>query len=394
MAYPIPTVQDSVEKNQANFESALNQESPPLDISFTNFLSVLEAFIEAGLYKYVADRAKANLALTAGENDLQIIGTEFNVIRKPAEVAEYEVELPAVDGTLISSSFTFVGDSNGVIYNIVSSETATGGKAILQVFSEVTGVVGNLNISDTMTLNGQIPGAETVATITDILNIGVEQEDLETYRQRVLFAERAATGGSNVADHKIWAEEVAGVKKAFPYSGKPFETIQTSYPGDRTVYIEATTAIDPDGIAPQSLLDDVRDSLNEDPVTGASRPALGLEDCNLYVLSIERVPFDVTIINLLIDPENLDEAEQNIEEGLELYFKNIEPFVEGIDVLRDKNDRITNTSISKVVQDAVGSIGGSVESVGFGETGQGQTVLYVLEPGRLAKLNLVDYVTT
>jgi uncharacterized phage protein gp47/JayE len=146
---------------------------------------------------------------------------------------------------------------------------------------------GNLDNGEELSISSQIAGAQTVATVTATVTLGVDEESDADYRPRVLFSQRAVTGGGNATDHKIWAEAVTGVRRAFPFSGRPASE-GTSYPGDRTVYVEAVTTIDADGLAPPSLLADVRDAINTDPDTGLSRSLLGLTDATLWVESIIR----------------------------------------------------------------------------------------------------------
>lgn len=392
MAYPIPTTKEIAETNKANLEAYLNQDSPPVDIAFLNVLALTGAFTTTGLYKYAADRAKGNLALTAIEPDLELIGENLSVPRKAAEAAILTQTLTATTGTIISQSNSFIGDANGVRYFPDAEYTSIAGVVTMTVTAESTGVVGNLNVGETMSISNQVAGAETVATITVVDNIGAEIEDLEVYRQRVLFADRGVTGGSNAADYKIWSEEVAGVKTAYPYSGKPFDVFLTSFPGDRTVYIEAETNIDPDGIPPTSLLDEVRAVLNIDPDTGLSRPCLGLTDDTLYVEKIERKEFFVKVINIQIQSDLLSQVETDIESAVEVYFLAIAPFVVGIDFQEDRKDIITPVTVSEVVQNILTAAGGSCEEVTVGETVITTFSTFTLNPGILAKSGGVSFV--
>lgn len=392
MAYQIKTTQEIYDLFIANIEAKLNQNTPPVDVAFNKVISGIEALILSGLYRYQADRAKDNLAISAAEAGLELIGAEYGVIRTQAVSTVLTVELPATTGVIIPATRSFVGDNNGVRYFPDTSATSIAGVATLSITAETAGVVGNLSVGDELTISAPVSGAETIATVISVDTVGAEKEDVEDYRERILFVIRASFGGSNVADHKAWAEEPEGVKRAYPYSGKPFGTIGDSYPGDRTVYVECDESIDPDGIPPAALLDEVEASLLNDPVTGESRPALGLECCNLYVEPISRVGFYVTVTKLNITPDLLADAQANIENGLDLYFKSIRPYVEGVDLLSERNDLLTNVSISEIVQDAVKKLGGTAQAVNFGTSMGSSTISYTLEPGILAKLIQVDYV--
>lgn len=391
MAFPIPTTKEQAELNLANFENKLNQQSPLNDKSFLRVLSVMQAAQGTGIYKYTADRILQTLALTATNGGLDVIGINYGVPRKPAESAQFTIDLPATNGTVIPITVDFVGDANGIRYSVDGSAVAAGGIATINVTAKTVGVAGNLNVSDTMTIGRTVPGATSQATITDILNTGAERETDDEYRPRVLGALQTTPGGGNSADYRIWSEEVAGVARAYPFAGKPITSALASAPPDRTVYIESTTSIDPDGLAPQSLLDEVRDSITTDPVTGFARQPLGLTDDTLYVESIIRTTFFVTISDLTVDSNVEAQAKADIDAALDQYFRSVEPFVDGLDPAINRNDTITDASVSEVIQDVVASYGGNASGIAFDTTPGTSIPKYQLNPNELGKLGAVAY---
>ena len=244
-------------------------------------------------------------------------------------------------------------------------------------------------MTDTMTIDTPIAGAQAQATVTVIDNVGAEEESDEDYRVRVLSAIRTVGGGGNSADYRSWSEEVAGVRRAYPYAGQPGGG---GDPADRTVYVEATTDIDPDGIPPSSLLDEVRDSITTDPVTGKDRQPLGLNDSTLYVEAITRTEFYVVVTNLIVSADDEVQAKSDITDAVAAYFLALFPFVQGLDFIGDKNDIVTDVSISEVVQDVMNTYGGSAEDVSF-NIGGGALASYTLDMGELAKSGGVSFVT-
>ena len=390
MAYNIPTQQSLVDQNKATFESTIGQQSPANDKSFINVLSIVEAAIGTGLYKYAADRAKANFALTATGDDLDVIGQNENTIRKSAVPAEITATLPATNGTVIPTTIDFVADSNGLRYRATVEATATGGIATLNLKCTESGSNGTLAINDTLQISSQIISATTTATVTAVVTAGIDKESDEDYRPRVLFAERAITGGANATDHKIWAESVTGVKSAYPYSGRPSE-YGTSYPGDRTVFVESTTDISSDGIAPDWLLADVRDAINTDPDTGAARLPLGIVDDTLFLRSISRTTFYFQVRDLVVDADKEAACKADITTGLTLYCKTIAPFVDGVDVPQERTDTITSVTVSQIVGDILDSYGAHASSSVFGVTNSTFLTSYTLGQGELGKFGSVSY---
>lgn len=387
----LPTTQETFDIFLANLESNLNQDSPLNDKAFLRVLAASESGQYTGVYKWAAQAIRGALAITATNDQLDIIGQEYGVPRKAAEPAQFTITLPATTGVIIPITNDFVGDVNGIRYSVDAAATSVGGVATIQVTAKTTGTAGNLNVSDTMTIGSPVAGAESVATITVVTNTGAEREEQEAYRTRILDVIRSTPGGGNSADYRIWSQEVAGVNRAYPFAGKPITSALASAPPDRTVYIEATTAIDPDGLAPQSLLDEVRASITADTVTGISRQPLGLTDDTLYVESIIRTTFFVTVSDLVVDSNIETQTKADIDDALDVYFRSVRPYVDGLDSPIDRNDAITDPKVSEVVQDVVGAVGGSVGSVAFDTTPGTSISRYQLNPNELGKLGAVAY---
>jgi hypothetical protein len=464
MPLTLPTTQELADVNRTKFESRLGQTIPQADRAFLNELSVVEAETDTVHLKYAAERSQQNLALTATGEDLEEIGENYGVIRKPAEAAQLTATLPATTGTSIPITTDFVGDSNNVRYRPDESVTAVAGVATLTLTATETGVSGNLQVGDTLTIGAEIAGAGTTATVTAILNLGVEEEDEEDYRRRVLAEIRTVGGGGNSTDYRTWAERVGGVEKAFPYAGKPYlydvtgaidfvspdliqsgtvdfedagvqpgdeisisntalndgvyivqnvvaagtievveQTIASeagktavnlknnSLPGDRTVYVQALSSIDPDGIAPQSLLDEVRAAINFSITTGLAQPPLGEIDSTLYVESISRRPFYIEIRDLTVDASQESALKTDIEAAVEAYFAAVFPFILGLDFVGDRNDTITDLTVSTTIQNIFNAYGASASGIGLGITPGTFIGTYQLVPGELAKLGSITY---
>lgn len=393
MSLQILTTQEIKDQNLSNLESNIGQEAPITDKAFLRVLAAMEAMSNTPLYKYAAERAKQNLALTATSIDLDNLGIEYGIIRKAAEAAVLTATIPGTNGTIIPINTDFSGDSNGVRYFTDAQVTVAGGIGTISLTASEEGISGNLQVSDTLSIGTQISGLETTATVTVVDNLGTEEETDDEYRIRILDEIRGDGGGGNAFDYRQWSQEVAGVLRAYPIAGKPVELGAETAPPDRTVYIEATISIDPDGIAPQSLLDEVRDTITTDPITGLARQPLGLTDETLFIVSISRTGFDVQINNLNVSSDIEAQVKSDISTALESYFRSITSFIEGLDSLIDRNDLITDLTVSNVVQDVLSANGGSAAGVAFGIESSGIFLSELqLNAGQLAKLGTVSYV--
>jgi uncharacterized phage protein gp47/JayE len=389
MAFRIPTTIELAASFLTNFEAAINQNAPLNDKAFLRVISAIEALGITGLYKFAVDAVKQNLALTATGDDLEFLGAEYGVVKKPAEATVKTVRFFGT-GT-VDETNAVIGVANGMRYTVDAAATGTGGTFEFSVTAEQPGVAGNLSEDSEVKIEKNVPGVTRSGSVVEITNLGLEEEDEEVYRDRVLFEIRTVGGGGNAVDYKRWAEEVPGVKRAYPYAGNPTSP-GTSSPPERTVYIEAQEALDPDGIPTETLLDDARDSITTDPDTGFTRQPLGLTDDTLFVEPIFRTGFYVEIRSLVIDPSKEAAAKADIEADLTTYFKNVLPYVDGVDVEIERNDTITSLTISLTVQEVLTRYGATATSIGFGVLIGSFLSEYQLGQGELAKLLSVDYV--
>jgi hypothetical protein len=391
MAFKIPTTQETTDANLTTLESKINQTSPLNDQAFLRALSVMSGMNHTQLYKYGVERAIQTLALTATEDDLDIIGINFGVERKLGQPAVLTVEALGQNGTAIPITIWYEGQTNGIRYFLESAQVVSGLSAIFPITSEVDGDDGNLQVGNIVTISTQIIGLATQAAVTAVDQLGIDTETDDEYRIRVLDEIRTVGGGSNSADIRTWAQEAEGVSRAYPYTGKPLDSIEESIPGDRTVYIEATTAVDPDGIAPTLVLDAARDSIKTDPDTGQDRQALGSTDETLFMESIERLSFIFTVRNLDVLASRESDAKAAIETALDEYARGLRMWVDGLDVEIDKNNTVTSTSASEIVNNVLRSFGATADSIGVGFVAGSYFGSYTLNPGELAKSGAVLY---
>lgn len=521
MPLRIPTTQEITDRNVSNLEAKLNQTAPDTDKAFIKVLAIMEAMGETGLYRFAVERAKQNLAITANEDGLKVLGDEYKTPRKAAVAAQLAIEATADPGTNLPITAQLTGDANSEKYDPNATYYEAGGKIQAEVTAETPGISGNLNPGDTLTLDEPIAGVSDSWTVTAVSVIGLDQEPLEDWRRRILLEIQTQGGGGNGVDYRTWAEQTPGCRRAFPYSGAPIDTVigfldgdmeaagvsdwtagnsatltkqttgpesglqclriaynavanpyaeqtpllanrpyrvtgyarsdgtfipsirtnggatvlwtgtastlwqpfdvtfdaittdilfysncsgagyvefdstdivQISYPGDRSVFVEAVYTIDPDGIAPQTLLDDVRDYINTDPDTGKARPPLGMTDENLYIQSITRREFNIEIRDLIVDPDVEADTKDKIETEIINYMAGVFPFIEGVDPPATKNDIITDMTVSRVIQGVLDRYGATAGGIGLYFEVNEYFASYTLGQGELAKLGSVTYV--
>jgi uncharacterized phage protein gp47/JayE len=282
MALNIPTTQEIVDSIVTRFESSLGQTIPTFEKAFVRVLASVLGTNYTSLYKFAVERNKQNLALTATTNDLDTIGANYGVTRQSGTPAQIVVSIEtsgAGTGQTIPVTTVLVADNSGITYSPIEEFTVDSDPYTFTVEANQVGADTDTVSGDTFTLTVPISGLQTTAEHSSVATAGSDAETDDAYRRRILNEVRTVGGGGNGVDYRTWAEAVDGVARAFVYAGKPTDGRDgTSEPGDRSVFVEANTDIDPDGVAPSSLLTDVRDAINEDPDTGQTRPPLGHTD--------------------------------------------------------------------------------------------------------------------
>jgi hypothetical protein len=384
MALPnIPTTEDRAAANLARFEAKINQEAPLPDRAFLRTLSVIEAANDTGLSRYVIDAARQNLAQTAAGDNLKFLGAEYGVVYKPAVAAVLSITGEAAGGTSVETTNSFVGEDNGMRYDIDADGTESGGSIDLTITASVPGDAGNLNATRLVTIETEVSGVSSSFEVVETITEGLEEENIEVYRQRVLAEIRTVGGGGNAVDYRRWGERPSTVLRVFPYAGTP-DGPATSAPGDRTVFVETTPSVDPDGLADQSVLDEVRESITTNSVTGTANQPLGLTDETLYVVSIIRTAFDIAVYDIIVDPDDLATVKSTINSEVDIHLRSLVPYVDGVDIEFERNDTITTPSVSKVVQGVLERFGGTFTEVVVFQGGNVVTK-YMLAQGEMAK---------
>lgn len=376
------------------FEGKIGQDSPLNNKAFLRICSYVWAIIAMLLQREVGQNTKENFAISASRDQLiNVFGVEYELPIKAATGAVLNIDLPTTsDPTTIPALTNFTGTDNGILYYDASSRTSAAGSVVLQVTARTTGVIGNLAVGRGLEMAVNIAGATKIATITSVESLGADAEETEVYRQRVLDIIRAPGGGGNSADYRNWAQMQEGVKRAYPYSGLPWDDPLTpGQPPQRTVYIESDTSIDPDGIPPQSLLDDTEETIITDPDTEQHREPLTLTSYELYVEPIRRTDIYTRIITATFETGTEAQVKAEIDTAVTAYYLSLTPFIQGLDTRASKNDIITKLTISEQVQSVLTANGASAQDIIFGEAPGEDLNEYSLGQGELAKNAGVSY---
>lgn len=396
MALDTPTTEEINATIIAQIEAALNQTIPAFPKSFLRTLAKVMAAVFILLFKYSGFMFEQIFIATASDQETIVNGVAIVPLTEwgrlidagdptAATQAELTVTITVTNqiGTLASGTQLF-GATNGVTYITIGdvlldapTKSATIRAVLDQAGGDGSGVIGNLDNGQIATFANPLPNVVRDTVVTATTTVGVNAEATEVYRQRVIDAFQKRPQGGATADYEQWAEEVAGIVNTYPYTGSQAGTVD--------VFSEADSSIDPDGIPPPALLQDVLDSIELDE---AGIPTRRPANAFIFSLPITRTTFEVRVTALDI-PTDQAATEADITEAITDFFLNAEPFILGLTV-SPRRDRITSNALNGIVQQIVDAAGGV-----YGKAIMTQSTLdleiYILGQGEKAKAGTITF---
>lgn len=396
MSLSSPTTKEISDSIVAQMGSAIGQTIPLLPKTFTRVLAKVIAGVYVTLYKYAGFIFLQMFVAHATMRETVVNGRTIRPLVEwgrligigdpdAATAAELTVNVTVTNQTgVLQSGAQLVRASTGVVYLTVASVALDAPivQARIRAASDQDGngglgSIGNLNVGDEVGFASPLPNVSTTAVVDTQDVTGADAETEASYRGRIMRRFQRRPQGGAYADYREWAEDVAGIVSAYPYTGAP---------GEVDVYVEATpeSSGSVDGIPTPAQLDAVYESIQFDVDGLASRrPA----NAAVNVRPISRASFVATVVGL--NAPNIPDAQAAIVDALDDYFRSREPFIEGLSIL-PRIDRVTAAAASGVVDDVVSAIGGTVVSVTL-ELGGLPQPSYTVGAGEKSKLSSVIF---
>ena len=379
----IPTLAQQTQIYLSAIAARLNQTLPVQPQAFVNVLSFAEASGDYVLFKLAVDRFMAAFWSTAQGSDLDFLGSEYNLPRQTAVGATITATQAATDGTVVPIGTIYNCQANGLQYQVTAQVTApfpggTGTGVTITLLAILPtgqgGAASNLANGVTLNIASPIAGAALTALVASTVTVGLDAEGDPAYRARGLNLVQTTPTGSNPASYRLNGLTVAGIVGIYPYSGNI--TAGTSYPGQRTIYVECSTSIQVDGIPGGSwtgstgvavgLVGQVATAIRTNAFTGLANEDAGLTAANLFVLPISRTSVYVQVSSLNVPSGQTAAAQADITSAVNAYLLAIKPFVSGVDPTFTQNNNATQGGISAAIQAVMATYGASYLSVSFG----------------------------
>lgn len=353
----IPGIEELQNQVQQDLKSRLNLNDSELR-KVVNAFSIVTAAQLKILYLRLADIQNnvfpdtADLAENGGE--LERLG-QIHLGRNPnpATAGVFTISVVGNANSVMREGLTFKSNDNsenpGKLYVSDAEFILTGTNDTLEIRSLEGGTEFNLSVGDELTITEPVIGVDQTVTITAVNEQPRAAENIEDYRQAILNAIQLEPQGGAKTDYMLWALDAQGVRRVYPYA-------KEANAGTVQVYVEATLAdsIDDLGTPSQALLDEVAEVIEMDPDDSRPDYERGRRPitAEVEVVPVNLVPVDVDITGL---EENTTAVREAIETNLNEHIRIVRPFVDGGDLLRNKNDILYAARLQSVVTDVLES---------------------------------------
>lgn len=264
---------------------------------------------------------------------LDLRAEEYGITRRPAVAATVTLRFTGAPGTVIPAGTRVSTVSTQTVPAVLfeTTQAATipaGGSVDVPAVAVQPGAAGNVAAGTLTMLASPLPGVTSVTNPSAAAG-GIDEEDDDTLRARLLERARRDEGDGSVADYIRWAREVPGVGQVY---------VEPLWQGPGTVRV---VILDQNGdIPPADLVNAVQEHL--DPGghgVGLGRAPIG---ARVTVQGPRDVPLTVTIPGLQVEP-GYDAAavKAAIEAAVRAYIVAVSP---GLTIrLKDVEAAVANT---------------------------------------------------
>lgn len=269
----------------------------------------------------------------------------------PDSIGVFKLSVTGVAGSVLRSDLTFKSNEDalnaGQVYVLDTQYTLTGVSDIIEVRSIGAGVSYNLSVGNNLTITEPVIGVDKTVTVSEVITQPTAGETEELYRQAILNSIQLEPQGGAKSDYRIWSSDAQGVRVVYPY-------VRDGEAGTIDIYVEATIidSIDQKGTPSTAILNAVSDVITFDPdVTkpDAERSRKPIQ-ANVVVSAITLVPVDITISGLNDSSSSVQNA---IENSIVDFIYGVRPYVDGADLLRNKNDILYTGKVQGVITDSL-----------------------------------------
>jgi uncharacterized phage protein gp47/JayE len=214
MSYTPPTITAIRSQIVTDIEGAIGQTVPILPKAFIRVLAVALSGPLALFYSLVAWLYRQISPVTCERAMLLYWGQRYNILPKEASAAILGITITGADGATCPAGTLWYSADNGLVYQQLADATISGTTQTAQVECMTEGEDGNLTAGDALTLPSPVTGI-TDAEVDSVVEAGVDAEETEDYRLRILTRMRYQSIIGTAGGYVSQALEYEGIVKAF-----------------------------------------------------------------------------------------------------------------------------------------------------------------------------------
>lgn len=213
--FAIPSLKDLVERARRSFRTHLPGSDAwvwPNNIGPT--AKVLAGMVHEifGFADYIS---RQKFALTADLENLILHGEELGMSLKPASAPRGKIKLTAPGALTVDEGAVF-RRTDDVEYRATAGGVMLGaGSLIVEAIATTDGIAGNALAETPLEIISGVAGDALAEVDADGIAGGTDVEDIESFRERILFRKRNPPHSGAAADYVMWAKELAGVSRVF-----------------------------------------------------------------------------------------------------------------------------------------------------------------------------------
>lgn len=336
MAFNRPTLTQIIDRVKKDLEEKLTGGSPALRRSVIAVFARVIAAVAHVLHGHLDWISRQLFPTLADEEALLRWGSIWQVTRKPAEFAQLQFQFTGAIGSVIPLGQE-IQRSDGVIFLLDAELTFDVATKTASATAQEAGADKNTENGVVCSLVSPVVGVQNECTVTGTLVSGVDQEDLELYRDRVLQRIANTPQGGAGADYIRWALEVSGVTRAWYYDAHlGLGTVGLAFVRDND-----TPSIIPDAGEVQEVQDyiDTRRPLTVDFFAFAP-VALPVN------FNIDLLTNDTAEIRAAVEAELVDLFAREASPGGTILISHIR---EAISIAAGETDHVLNSPVANVV---------------------------------------------
>lgn len=224
----MPLNTDTLSTIRNRIEGDINGGLPGADSrlrrSVLGVLSFVFASLSWAMFQFLAYVARQRLPDTADDDQLDRFGSLHGVIRAAPATASGTVTAAGAENSPIPAG-TALQTAANVAYVTTADARIVGRTATLSVQASTPGSGGNQAVGTTLSFIAPVAGVNMATSVVAITG-GLDREDDDSYRGRIIDHLRNPPQGGTLDDYVAWAQSVPGVTRAWS---------RTNYVGAGTV---------------------------------------------------------------------------------------------------------------------------------------------------------------